>query len=108
MGLHTFFCAGSSSWTRRDSHVGHLNTAKWADDLVGKMRCGMSIQEVEAAAAKTVKPLNRDWGTHFVEDGSTDVWLTFEKNQLKSYQVAWTRGLTIVEKRERVDLCKQR
>lgn len=43
-----------------------------------------------------------------MEDGSTDVWLTFEKNQLKSYQVAWTRGLTIVEKRERVDLCKQR
>jgi len=82
--------------------------AKWAADLVGKMRCGMSIQEVEAVAAKIVKPLNRDWGTHFVEDGSTDVWLTFEKNQLKAYQIAWTRGLTIVEKRERVDLCKQR
>ena len=82
--------------------------AKWADDLGGRVRCGMSIQEVEAVAAKAVKPLNRDWGTHFVEEGSTDVWLTFEKNRLQSYQVAWTRGLTIVEKRDRVDLCKQR
>jgi len=68
----------------------------------------MSISEVQALAKKSVEPLNRDWGTHLVRDGSTDVWFTFEKDRLTSYQIAWVKPLTIVETKERVDVCKGR
>jgi hypothetical protein len=80
--------------------------ADWATQLGAKLRCDMTISDVEATARKPVKLLNREWGTHFIEDDGTDVWLTFQEGKLKSYQTAWVRGLTIVEKQPRTDLCK--
>lgn len=82
--------------------------AQWSEDLGGKLRCGMSIAEVQALANRPIEPLNREWGTHFIRDGSTDVWLTFDRGRLSSYQIAWVRPLTIVEKKDRVDVCKPR
>jgi hypothetical protein len=79
--------------------------AEWANDLGGKLRCGMSTAEVQALAKRTIEPLDRDWGTHFIRDGSTDMWLTFDRGQLKAYQIAWVRPLTVVESNPRVDLC---
>lgn len=78
---------------------------RWAKTLASELRCDMTIKEVEAKAERPVKPLDRAWGTHFVEDGGTDVWLTVENGRLKSYQIAWTRGLKIVEKEPAVPLC---
>ncbi len=50
--------------------------------------------------------MNREWATHLIRDGATDVWLTFDKGQLNSYQVAWVKPLTIVEKADQVSLCQ--
>src|SRR5687767_9675938 len=78
---------------------------KWARDLASELRCDMTIAEVEAKAKKPVKDLKRAWGTHFVEDGGTDFWMSFENGRLKSYQIAWVRSLKIVEKEPPVLLC---
>lgn len=80
--------------------------AAWASDLGSKLRCGMSVSEVQGLANRPVEPLNRDWATHFIRDGATDVWLTFSNGQLSSYQIAWVKPLTIVEKADPVKLCK--
>ncbi len=79
--------------------------AAWANDLGAKLRCGLSVSQVQELAKKPVEPLNRPWATHFVRDGATDVWLTFDKDRLTAYQVAWVKPLTIVEQAERVELC---
>jgi hypothetical protein len=79
---------------------------KWARELAAEMRCDMTIKEVETKAQRPVKDLKRAWGTHFVEDGGTDLWMTFENGRLKSYQVAWTSGLKVVEKEPPVSLCR--
>lgn len=66
----------------------------------------MSVSEVQNLAKKPIEPMNREWATHLIRDGATDVWLTFDKGQLNSYQVAWVKPLTIVEKADQVSLCQ--
>src|SRR5688572_17299205 len=80
--------------------------AEWANELGTKLRCGMSTSEVQELAKKPMEPLNREQATHLIRDGATDIWLTFEKGRLSSYQVAWVRPLTVVEKADRVILCQ--
>lgn len=77
----------------------------WARDLASELRCDMTINEVETKAQKPVKDLKRAWGTHFVEHGGTDFWMSFENGRLKSYQIAWVRSLKVVEKEPPVLLC---
>ena len=81
--------------------------AKWVKSLAAELRCDMTIKEIEAKAQRPVKPLDRAWGTHFVDDGDTSVWLTIENERLKSYQIAWVKGLKIVEKEPAVSLCSK-
>ena len=79
--------------------------AAWANELGGKLRCGMTVSEVQQLAQKPIERANRSWMTHLVRDGATDVWLTFENDRLRAYQVAWVKPLTMVEETPRVELC---
>jgi hypothetical protein len=81
---------------------------KWARDVAPQLQCDMTIKEVETKAQRPVKDLKRAWGTHFVEDGGTDLWMTFDDGRLKSYQVAWVSGLKMIEKEPPVSLCDAR
>src|SRR5713226_3427186 len=56
----------------------------WTRDLESRLRCGMSVTEVEAAAGTTLVGLGaKSWlGTHFIRRGRTDLWFDFENHGL--------------------------
>ena len=77
-----------------------VNSSK-LDEFTRQLRCGMTLEQVSAAAASldisTVHPMPRRsilYGTHEVGLGRSRVWLDFEANELKWYrrgtQAGWT------------------
>lgn len=67
----------------------------------------MSPKEVEGVAHREVVPVvpARSWGTHLIRDGTTDVWLTFQNDKLRSIQLAWMQKLKRMHAEPKIDLC---
>ena len=84
--------------------------AGWAKRLQTKVKCGMSLQEVEQLSGRTIAKLNRPWATHFTRDdiGGTEAWLVFDDDKLQSVQLAWVKApqLMTLETAEKVNLCR--
>lgn len=82
--------------------------SRWAEALETQLKCGMSVKDVETVSQKTVQTMEvpRGWVTHFLRDGSTDVWLGFRDDKLESVQVAWAEKMMKMATYQRIDLCQ--
>ena len=51
----------------------------------------MSVEEVQRLAGDRIVNGDhpRSWSTHFIRDGSTDIWLVFKDDRVRSTQLAW-------------------
>lgn len=77
-----------------------------AGAFVDKLRCGMTIAEVESLAGSKLRPQGRrPWGTHILHQGTTDIWLHFSDDKLQSAQVFTFDGLMKMKLWPRVELC---
>jgi hypothetical protein len=85
--------------------------APWATELVTRLRCGMSPNDVQKSAGREVLKLDprRDWATHQVggDTSQTVVWLVFESDRLVSAQLAWMYNLKRMHEGTKQYLCKQ-
>ena len=89
--------------------VGCASPGGWAEALEPKLRCGMSVKEVEKLTQKTVIEMDspRVWRTHMISSGNTDVWLIFREGKLESVQIAWAEKIMRLASYQRIDLCGQ-
>ena len=69
--------------------------ADWAEEFVEQLECDMSLAQVQSLTSRDVyaEDAPRQNMTHSIRDGSTDVWLVFENNKLKSAQVLWAHKM---------------
>jgi hypothetical protein len=83
--------------------------SRWADDISLKLACNMSPQEVEKISGRDLVKLEapREWATHYIRSGSTDLWLIFKDEKLKSVQVAWAEKMMKMASYQRMDLCEK-
>ena len=81
---------------------------KWAEEFVEQLKCDMSVSKVQSLTTKNVYAENapRKDMTHYVRDGSTDVWLVFENDELKSAQVLWAQEMMKYASYQQIQLCK--
>ena len=81
--------------------------AQWAEETSGRLQCGMTIDQVHAIAGRKIVALDvpRDWTTHMIRDGSTDLWLGFSDGKLRWAQVLWAQKIERMAMYQRVDLC---
>lgn len=80
----------------------------WARGLVGQLRCGMSLQDVQSLTPMTLNSLGgeRPWlGMHYFRRGGTDLWLQFDDRHLQSFVVARVNGLSTVRLSPKNNLC---
>jgi len=69
----------------------------------------MSTAEVESIATSKLSPEGqRPWGTHLLHQGTTDIWLQFNSDKLRSVQVATLDGLTKMKLWPKKELCERR
>jgi hypothetical protein len=82
--------------------------AKWAEEFVEQLKCDMSLAQVQSLTSKDVNAEDapRKDMTHYVRDGSTDVWLVFENDKLKSAQVLWAQEMMKYASYQQIQLCK--
>lgn len=74
--------------------------------FVDKLRCGMTIAEVESLAGSKLSPQGqRPWGTHILHQGTTDIWLQFDDDKLQSAQVSTLDGLMKMRLWPRAEFC---
>jgi hypothetical protein len=81
---------------------------KWAEIADSELRCNMSISDIENVAnTKTLSLGGRKfgWATHMIKDGSSNIYLGLENNQLKWMRVHWDIGLERSAMYQKVDLC---
>jgi hypothetical protein len=68
----------------------------------------MTAANVEKATGLLLSPQGqRPWGTHLMHDGTTDIWLQFDDNKLRTVQVATPDGLMRVKLWPKQNLCVQ-
>ena len=82
--------------------------AKWAEEFVGQLKCDMSLAQVQSLTSRDVHAEDaprRDM-THYIRDGSTDVWLVFDNDKLKSAQVLWAQEMMKYASYQQIQLCK--
>ncbi len=81
--------------------------ARWADEAPDRLQCGMTVAEVRITIGKDITALDvpRDWTTHMVRDGSTDLWLGFPEGRLRWVQVLWAQKMQVMAMYQRRDLC---
>lgn len=74
--------------------------------IVDQLRCEMEIADIEnLSGTKLSEEGQRPWGTHILHLGTTDVWLQFNDEKLRSVQVATLAGLLKMKLWPRTELC---
>ena len=67
----------------------------------------MTIEEVQALVNKPIiekeAPMNNR--THYIRDGSTDVWFVFRDGKLKSVQILWAHKMMRYASYQQALLC---
>lgn len=81
--------------------------ARWAEETEAQLRCGMSVEDVRSIARREVeqRDVPRDWSTHAIRDGRTDLWLGFPEGRLRWVQVLWAQKMMKMAMYQRRDLC---
>lgn len=81
--------------------------ARWAEETEARLECGMSVEDVSSIANRDVeqRDIPRDWSTHAIRDGHTDLWLGFPDGKLRWAQVLWAQKMMKMAMYSRVDLC---
>ena len=81
--------------------------ARWADDATTRLKCGMSVDQARSAIGKDVAAMDvpREWTTHIVREGDTDLWLGFQDGKLRWIQILWATGTKEMAMHQRQDLC---
>jgi hypothetical protein len=81
--------------------------ASWAEETEARFQCGMSVEDVRKIAGRDVeqRDVPRDWSTHAIRDGSTDLWLGFPDGKLRFTQVLWAQKMMKMAMYSRIDLC---
>jgi hypothetical protein len=72
-----------------------------------KLKCGMNVQDVQAVAQRDIEQSDvaRDWSTHAIRDGRTELWLGFPEGKLKWSQVLWAQKMMKMASYQRRNLC---
>jgi hypothetical protein len=57
--------------------------AKWAEETEARLTCGMTVDEVRTIAGRDIeqRDVPRDWSTHAIRGGGTDLWLGFARSE---------------------------
>lgn len=79
----------------------------WTLDAIGKMQCGMSIDDVRQVLHEEPRaPSGRGpHGSHLIRRGQHALWFDFVELSLVAVQPAWTSALMRDENGERIELC---
>ena len=87
--------------------VSCLNGGRWARDLISKLRCGMTIDEVQYVAEEKVVALAGQGrlGTHYIRRGGTDVWLQVSDRKVVSVLSSQVDSLKTTRLSPRTNLC---
>ena len=76
------------------------------DAVISQLKCGMAPADVEKLGhSKLHAEGQRTWGTHILKQGTTDIWLQFENDGLRSVQVATLSGLMSMKLWPKIELC---
>jgi hypothetical protein len=81
--------------------------AKWAEETENRLSCGLTADDVRSISGRDVQHLDvpRDWTTHLIRDGSTDLWLGFVDGKLRWSQILWAQKMMKMAMYSRRDLC---
>jgi hypothetical protein len=81
--------------------------AQWAEQTEARLTCGLTVEEVRSIAGREVeqRDVPRDWSTHAVRDGRTNLWLGFQDGKLRWSQVLWEQKVMKMAMYSRHDLC---
>jgi hypothetical protein len=81
--------------------------ATWAEDTEARLTCGLTVDEVRNIAGRDIeqRDVPRDWSTHAIRGGGTDLWLGFENGKLRWSQVLWEQEMIKMAMYSRRDLC---
>jgi hypothetical protein len=80
----------------------------WVGGLSTRLRCGMSLDEVQALTPLRLNTLSgkRPWlGMYYFRKGGTDLWLQLEDGRLQSFIVSKVNGLATVRLSPKENLC---
>lgn len=92
-------CASTERWPR------------WADDVASHLRCGMTLNEIQAATDKGIVSLAgpHPWlGMYRISAGSTELWFQLKNGGLESIVLCTPDSLKTVRMSPRRDLCTGR
>lgn len=81
--------------------------AGWVEDLLPRLRCGMSLDQVRQLTDRAVEPTSTmPWlGSYRVDGERADVWLDFEDDRLVSVITGKIDGLSSVRLSPKENLC---
>jgi hypothetical protein len=81
--------------------------AQWAEQTEARLTCGLTVDEVRSIAGRKVeqRDVPRDWSTHAVRDGRTNLWLGFQDGELRWSQVLWEQKMMKMAMYSRRDHC---
>lgn len=85
--------------------------AKWARNFAEQAYCGMSVAEVERITKRRVVKMDNsspEKGTHYVgsDTSATRMFLAFDSNKLKWYEIGKIYRLMAVKNYPKVELCE--
>ena len=81
--------------------------AQWAEQTEARLTCGLTVDEVRSIAGREVeqRDVPRDWSTHAVRKGRTNLWLGFQAGKLRWSQVLWEQKMMKMAMYSRRDHC---
>lgn len=87
--------------------MGCTHSVKWAEDIELKLQCDMDMNTVTSLSDLEISELEyaRDWNTHVIYNGRTELRLGFVDGQLKWTQVAWPEKIMKIASYAVIDLC---
>ena len=87
---------------------GCCGPANWAENLSREVKCGMSVEGVQALTRRPVEKVEvpRKLTTHIIRDDftGTDLWLGFNDNKLQYVKVLWAYKIMKMASFSRVDI----
>lgn len=90
--------------------AGCFSPAGWTLQLEAEVECGMTVEEVQALASRSVREYasryeTQKWQTHHVGSGDEQVYLGFDEGRLLYVQVEWANNLMSIATYPVIDLC---
>jgi hypothetical protein len=80
--------------------------ARWAEETDNRLTCGLTVDEVRSIAGRIQEfDVPRDWTTHVVQYGSTELWLGFVDGKLRWSQILWAQKMMKMAMYSRRNLC---